>query len=140
MQILYTIISTLMLALPSIAQNIGIPPFFFANYHISEQRDDMLNIFVTIDASRNTGSDLDETFFMELDDLFSDIFPHLPSVPDFRIVYEQCRITTQELAMDYSYNSFSIFLDDCYNPFTKAMQVMNSRYAIQTDIKANPSS
>lgn len=127
--------------MPTYAQTPSpIPAYFFSNYAIREQRDSILTMFVTIDASKNTSSDLDEAFFAKLNKNFEEVFPRLPQEGNFATIYEQCRIATTNLSADYSYNGFAKFLDDCYNPFNKIISRINSQYAIKPNVKLNPSS
>ncbi|USN56552.1 MAG: PKD domain-containing protein [Candidatus Peribacteria bacterium] len=129
------------MATVTIAQNTSpIPSYYFANYAITTQWEQILSMFTTIDAAKNTGTDLDESFFADLNGYFDDVFPQLPQGEDFPTTYEQCRITSTNLASDYTYNGFELFLNGCYNPLTKAINKMNSQYSIKPSAKISPSS
>jgi hypothetical protein len=117
-----------------------IPPYYFANYAITNQWDQILSMFTTIDAAKNTGTDLNESFFADLHDYFQDVFPYLPQEEDFAVTYEQCRITSNNLAIDYTYNGFELFLNGCYNPLTRAINRMNSQYSVIPSVNISPSS
>lgn len=117
-----------------------IPAYYFANYAIVDQWQDILTMFTTIDAAKNTGTDLDESFFADLYNHFEDVFVHLPQEGEFAVTYEQCRITSSNLAADYTYNGFELFLNGCYNPLNKAINKMNSQYSMKPSVDISPSS
>jgi hypothetical protein len=120
------------------AQKSNIPPYYFANYGIKVQREQIQDMFVTIDATKSIGSELDSAFFQDLSQNFDQVFPYLPQDSQFKIIYEQCRITTDALASSYNYNGFSKFLDDCFNPFNRSIKIMNEKYTVQPVVALNP--
>lgn len=119
-------------------QNTQLPQEYIPNYQIAKERQDILDMFVQIQAVKNTGLDLDEDFFKKLGDDFNKVFPSLPQESKFKVTYEQCRILTNNLAQEYTFNKFGQFLDSCFSALDRDIKEMNAKYSVQAKIKVNP--
>jgi len=119
-------------------QNTQLPQEYIPNYQIAKERNEILNMFVQIQAVKNTGLDLDEDFFKKLATNFEKVFPRLPQESKFKVTYEQCRILTNNLSQEYTFNKFGQFLDSCFSALDRDIKDMNAKYSVQAKMKTNP--
>lgn len=66
------------------------------------------------------------------------MFPHLPQRPDFKIVYEKCKITTAPLTQVYTLAHFITFKNQCYTPLNGIITQINTKYTVSANASANP--
>jgi len=118
----------------------NVPNDYIANYEVSEDWDKILWLFVEIEATNKLGQNIPESKFSELNNLFESVFPHFPKDYSFQVVYEQCLLTTEGLGQDFTYSKFSMFMDNCYNPFKSIINKIDSNYTIIAKWGLNPKS
>jgi len=116
-----------------------LPTDYIANYEISENREKILETFVKIDAMTKVGSNIPAVTFKELNANFKAVFIHFPKDYEFKVVYEQCLITTQSLGNGYNYAKLNVFLENCYTPFQWIIKQINTKYTIIASAWVSPS-
>jgi len=95
-----------------------VPDEYIANYEIGEDYQKILDYFVQIDAKTKLGEPINKDVFRELYDSFEIVFPHFPKEYEFKVIYEQCLLTTEKLASNYSHQRLAVFMEKCNQPFT----------------------
>jgi len=111
---------------------------FQPNYLINQQRDRILDIFVEIEAQSKVWEDIEENTFLELEQLFDDVFPYLPQQKSYKIVYQQCILLTESLGDSFEYSKFTNFLDNCQSDLNKIIKEINSKHTVKVNVSANP--
>ncbi len=116
----------------------AIPNEYISNYNINTNRSGILEILTKIEAYRKTGKSIPTTVFSTLYNNFRSVWKYLPQDPSYKVVYEQCDITTSDLSKSFNYNGFSSFLDQCYEPIIKITNEINSKYTIIPAVTVSP--
>ena len=116
----------------------AIPSEYIPNYTINTSRNSILEILTRIEAYRKTGKNIPSEVFAKLYADFGTVWPRLPQDPSYKVVYEQCNITTSDLSKSFSYDKFSTFIDQCYEPITRITSEINSKYTIVPSIRVSP--
>jgi hypothetical protein len=93
---------------------------------------------VRIEALRKTGGTIPPSLFSQLNTNFQSVFNYLPQDPDQKIIYEQCRITTQKLSTNYNYDDFTTFYNQCYGPLMDIINTINNQNTVRASIVASP--
>lgn len=118
----------------------AIPNEYLPNYNINSNWQSILEILTRIEAYRKTWTEIPAQVFGGLYTQFRSVWSYLPQDPTYKVVYEQCDITTNNLSKWFTYDKFSTFLDQCYDPITKITSEVNSKYTVVPSIKASPNS
>ena len=116
----------------------AIPNEYIPNYTINTSRNSILEILTRIEAYRKTGKSIPSDVFAKLYGDFATVWPRLPQDPWYKVVYEQCNITTNDLSKLFSYDKFSTFIDQCYEPIIRITSEINAKYTIVPSIKVSP--
>jgi PKD repeat protein len=116
----------------------SLPNDYVANYKTTAIWADVLDIFVQIQAHDKTGNPVPPHLFVKLAWDFDAMFPHLPQRPDFKIVYEKCKITTAPLTQVYTLAHFITFKNQCYTPLNGIITQINAKYTVSASASANP--
>ena len=116
----------------------AIPNDYIANYDIRDDREQISQIFVQIDANNKIGTQTSITTFLELNQNFTNIFPKFPQDYDFQVVYQQCLQLTQSLWSVYNYNTFMSFMDNCSKPFSQILSKINTEFTTKANASVNP--
>ena len=69
-----------------------IPAEYKPNYKFAAERAKILDTKTSIDAKKQNGQAIDTVFFATLLKNFNVVFNYLPKTPDYKIVYESCRV------------------------------------------------
>jgi hypothetical protein len=93
---------------------------------------------VKIDAKTKLGEPIDKSIFLDLYSSFEAVFPHFPQNYEFKVIYEQCLLTTKDLSTAYSLQKLSAFTEKCSQPFSNIVSQINSDYTILASAKASP--
>jgi PKD repeat protein len=128
----------IVLTLTNFSVQWAVPNAYIANQKTSQTRSDILWIFVQIKAYKKTNNAISPSLFKQLSDDFESIFPYLPQKPEFKIVYEQCKITTASLSQVYQLANYIKFENQCFNPLNSIITEINNKYTIVTQANANP--
>jgi hypothetical protein len=75
----------------------AIPNNYIANYDIRDDREQISQIFIEIEANNKIGTQTSTTTFTKLHQNFTNIFPKFPQDYDFKVVYQQCLQLTNTL-------------------------------------------
>lgn len=118
----------------------SVPNEYIANYDIKDDRQQISNIFIQIEANNKIWTQTPLSTFKKLHQSFSNIFPQFPQDYDFKVVYEQCLQLSNSLSNINSYNTFASFMDNCYKPFSQILTKINTTFTTQANATANPSS
>jgi len=78
------------------------------------------------------------SLFSQLNSNFQSVFNYLPQNPSQKLIYEQCRITTQRLSRAYTYDDFTTFYNQCYNPLMTIINTINNQNTVKASIVASP--
>lgn len=114
----------------------AIPVDYRPNYKISAQRNEIQDLLVKIQASKQVGSNIDSLIFSKLYQDFLYVFDYFPNKPEFKTVYEQCLITSQNLSRGFDYNNFSLFTNNCFDPLQSIIKEINTNYTVVTKAQA----
>ncbi len=117
-----------------------VPAEYIANYEIHDDFENILNSFVQIDAKTQMGNTIDEAVFSQLHSSFEAVFPYFPKDYEFKVVYQQCLLSTEELSASASYQRVSSFMENCYQKFSSIIKDVNSKYTVLASAKLNPTS
>lgn len=116
-----------------------IPDEYMANAESQAKYDKIVNeLFVEIQAKSQIGQPISTTVFSELNQLFSDIIPHLPNKYSFNIIYQQCLTLSQTLSNGYNINMLASFMDNCFKPFVKTVDEINKDYTVKPSWSISP--
>lgn len=115
-----------------------VPIEYQANYGIAQIWDNVMQDFIQIQAKKKVGDTPDTSTFSRLSNNFSIIFPKLPQKNNYKIVFEQCLLLSNKLAIAYSNINFDIFVDQCQWPINSIMKEINNNYSVKAKIKASP--
>lgn len=116
----------------------GVPAEYYANYQIKGQRDTMINAFEQIQAAVRVGSTPQPARFIELQSSFNALFPHFPQTPSRRVIYEQCKLTVQDLTSQYDGSKYVIFKDKCFIPLNDIIRAISTDYTVKPVVAALP--
>lgn len=117
-----------------------VPEDYQANYGIAVVRDAITKDFVTIQAQKKIGQQIDTTIFNRLSSNLWIVLPKLPQKNNYKVTFEQCQLITTRLANGFSNLDFDTFVDQCQWPLNTIMKDINNNYSIKAKIKANPTS
>jgi len=117
-----------------------VPSEYIANYQISDSWEKILELFVKIDAMIQVWTEIPSQTFKELNWHFTKVFGYFPTDYAFKVIYEQCLLTTQSLWNGYSHTKLSVFMESCYTPFQGIVKQINSQYTVIASAKVSPSS
>ncbi len=117
----------------------AIPSEYNANYRISWPWEQVNEAMVKIEALRKTGTDVPPSLFSALNSQFQSVFQYLPQNPNDKLIYEQCRITSQRLSTAYTYDDFNSFYNQCYTPLLDIINTINSQNTVKANIIVTPS-
>lgn len=93
---------------------------------------------VKIEALRKTGTQIPSSLFSQLNTQFQSVFQYLPQSPNDKLIYEQCRITSQRLSTAYTYDDFNGFYNQCYTPLLDIINTINSQSTVKASISVTP--
>ncbi|HKL44223.1 MAG TPA: PKD domain-containing protein [Candidatus Absconditabacterales bacterium] len=116
----------------------AIPNQYIANHDIVDDREQISQIFVQIEANNKIGEQTPTSTFSTLNQSFSNIFNRFPQDYDFQVIYQQCLSLTNSLGNVYNYNTFASFMDNCYKPFTQILNKINSDFTVKAKATSNP--
>jgi hypothetical protein len=71
---------------------------YYPNYRINQSRKQVNDDLVQIKALSSTSDKISEGLFARLNRNFQLIFPAFPQESEYKVVYQQCLITTQKLS------------------------------------------
>lgn len=118
----------------------NIPAEYEANYRIAGPWEQVNEAMVKIEALRKTGTAIPSSLFSSLNSQFQLVFQYLPQDPNDRLIYEQCRITSQRLSTAYTYDDFNTFYNQCYIPLLEIINTINAQSTVKANIVVSPSS
>lgn len=118
----------------------SIPSEYIANYQINEDWENIVRLFVKIEANSKIGNEIEPSLFSELNTNFNNVFPHFPNDYSFELVYEQCLELSSQLSSGYNYNTLVSFMSNCHTPFNNIVKKINSQYTVVAKAKVSPSS
>jgi len=113
---------------------------YYPNYKIQKSWDSIIENLSNIRAYKNTGKEIPSSLFTRLNSDFNTVFEYFPQKPDYKIIYKQCSLTTQELSSKYSYDKYLEFEDRCFEPINNILQEINKSYTVKASISAKPKS
>ncbi len=116
----------------------AIPNDYIANYDIRDDREQISQTFIQIEANNKIGTQTPIATFSELNQNFTNIFPKFPQDYDFQVVYQQCLQLTNSLWNVYNYNTFMSFMDNCSKPFSQILSKINSDFTTKASAAVNP--
>ena len=116
----------------------AIPNQYFPNYTIDSRWKNVLEMLVKVEAYRKTGNNVPASVFAQLNSDFGQIFPSFPQSPSYKVIYEQCLLTTQALSSSYQYDKFVTFTNQCFEPLNTILKDLSSRYTMMAKIVATP--
>lgn len=116
----------------------AIPNQYIANHDIVDDREQISQIFVQIEANNKIWEQTPTSTFSTLNQSFSNIFNRFPQDYDFQVIYQQCLSLTNSLGNVYNYNTFASFMDNCYKPFTQILNKINSDFTVKAKATSNP--
>ena len=116
----------------------AIPNEYNANYRISGPWEQVNDAMVKIEALRKTGTQIPSSLFSQLNTQFQSVFQYLPQFPNDKLIYEQCRITSQRLSTAYTYDDFNGFYNQCYTPLLDIINTINSQSTVKASISVTP--
>lgn len=125
----------ILLPLPTKA---AIPNFFLPNYQILDSYQLVLDSFVELEAKKRIWQDPGAAIFSKLNSSFASVFPYLPNNSNYKIVYQQCEILSQNLSAWYTYDKFINFMENCFDPLNRTIKEIGQKYTIKPVIVANP--
>lgn len=64
------------------------------------------------------------------------MFDYFPKKPEFKTVYEQCLITSQNLSRGFDFNNFSLFSNNCFDPLQSIIKQINTDFSVKTNAQA----
>jgi len=109
----------------------------------SDIDDDLNNIkesFIKISSYSKIKSDsIPNDIFVIIQNSFDFLKDKLPQVPNFKVIYESCYISSKELSNGFEKTKFDKFNSECFWPWQSISQEIFSKYTVQADIKAYPS-
>lgn len=119
----------------------SVPNNYKANYLIQDDYNNILGIFVEIDAATKVGTQISQTKFAELHGSFQSVFPKFPQDYAFQVTYQQCldisHFLTTYTNSDYQ-TKLASFMTNCYTPFSDIIKKINSQYTVSAKVKASP--
>lgn len=121
--------------------NAGIPNDYKPNYETSASRDQILWVFVEMDAANKIWKQLPASKFAQLSSNFQTVFPKYPQDYAFKVVYEQCIQLSNDLSTYSSWqylNSVTSFVNNCQKKLTEIIKKFNTEYTVVANIKASP--
>ncbi len=118
----------------------AIPNDYIANYDIRDDRAQISQTFVQIEANNKIWEETSISTFASLNQSFTNMFPKFPQDYDFQVVYQQCLQLTNSLGNVYSYNTFVSFMDNCYKPFAQILNQINSEFTTKVSAVSKPKS
>lgn len=116
-----------------------VPTSFYPNYQIQSERESILDTFVQLEAQKRIGQDPAPNVFSQLYNNFQVVFPQLPQDSNYQIVYQQCRLLSQDVANGYTYDKFINFMENCYTPLNRTIREIGNKYTMEASALANPS-
>jgi len=54
------------------------------------------------------------------------------------VIYEQCKLTVQELTSKYDAGKYVVFKDKCFTPLNDIIRSINTEYTVKPSVKASP--
>lgn len=115
-----------------------VPKEYYANYHFADERSELLDIIIDLDAAWKVWVDVEPKTFNELHDIFETVFEFFPSDPASELTYRKCLLTTQELKETVSRNWYTQFREQCFNPISGLLNKIRTNFTVETKVKANP--
>ncbi|MBS8122536.1 PKD repeat [Candidatus Vampirococcus lugosii] len=118
----------------------NLPSSYYPNYETAENIESITENFSKLEAYKSTNEDVPIEIFSTLSKDFDEVFPYFPQTPNNRVVFEQCKITTNSLTSGYSYDKFLTFRTRCFQELNDIMKDVNNNYTMIANINANPKS
>lgn len=118
----------------------GLSAEYYPNYKINDQWENVLQDLIKVKAYKQTWNDVPEELFSNLNSNFKQIFNYFPQNPEYKVVYDQCLITTNVLRKDYDYDDFLTFNDRCFEPLNGIIKEVNKNFTVNAKINATPKS
>lgn len=115
-----------------------VPRIYYPNSEISTNFDRIIKNFASLEAYRTTNTDVPVEIFSQLKSDFDKVFPYFPKTPNYSIVYEQCRITTDSLIQWYTYDKMLTFRTRCFVELNNIINQISSNFSVKASIIANP--
>lgn len=121
-------------------QGFAIPSTYYANYKIQNDWNTLAWIFVNIDAYvKNWGYGSSATYSQQLD-IMNRIFEYFPQNNyEYRLTYEQCKMTTAAMANNPTSDNFQRYNEQCKIPLSTIKSTIDSQYTVKVSAIANPS-
>jgi len=116
----------------------NVPNSYIANNEVKDSWEKILQLFIEIEAMTKIGETIPSETFTDLNSNFAQVFPHFPNDYSFKVIYEQCNLTTNNLAAGYSYAKLNAFMENCYKPFQDIIRQINSEYTVIASARVNP--
>lgn len=113
---------------------------YYPNYKIDKPWNEIIQLLTKIEAYNGAWKTPPANIFSTLNKDFKTVFNYFPSDPNYKIVYEQCLLTTESLVGWVNYDKYLIFRDRCFDSLNKILKEIGKKYTVKADIKANPQS
>lgn len=116
----------------------AIPAEYKPNYKFDAEWDKIEDLNVKINAKRKNWQTVEVFYFKELLKNYNTLFEYLPQSPDYRAVYEDCRIGAESLSREYDPSKYTEFYNNCLAPLNEIFKDIANKYTVTAKIQANP--
>lgn len=115
-----------------------IPSEYRPNYKFAAQWDTIQDLNVKINSKRKNWQTVEVFYFKELLKNYNTLFEYLPQSPDYRAVYEDCRVGAESLSREYDPSQYTEFYNNCLAPLNEIFKEIANKYTVKAKIVANP--
>lgn len=115
-----------------------IPAEYKPNYKFATERAKIEEILYKIDAKKKNGQAVETFHFSSLLQNFNVVFNYLPQTPEYKSVYESCRVGAEELSTAYDINTMSLFSNNCLTPINEIFKEIVNKYTVKAKVVASP--
>ncbi len=113
--------------------------YYEPNSDIEKYLDDITESFTKISSySKIWADNIPNDIFNTLETSFSNIKNKLPQTPNFKVIYENCYLTSQALSNSFEKAKLDTFNSQCFWPWKSISRKIFTDYAIQADIETFP--
>jgi hypothetical protein len=116
----------------------AIPAEYKPNYKFDAEKDKIEELNVKINAKKKSWQTVEVFYFKELLKNYNTLFEYLPQSPDYKAVYEDCRIGAEELSREYDPSKYTEFYNNCLGPLNEIFKDIANKYTVKAKITANP--
>ena len=113
--------------------------YYEPNSDIQEYLDNITASFTKISSYSKLWSDtIPSDVFTTIKNSFAVLKDKLPQIPNFKVIYENCYLASENLANGFDKSKLDTFNTQCFWPWQSISRKIFTKYAVQAKIKAYP--